>query len=92
VNGVTATQARPSRVSRGSAAGTTRSNAAGSTLQCAKSRSSQVCAMTHGRRGIGHGRWPVTLVLRACCTGEAARASSPRATAPGPKAATTSRP
>src|SRR3954467_9809396 len=31
------------------------------TGQCANSRSFQVCVITHGEEGIGHGRWSVIL-------------------------------
>jgi len=58
-NGVTDTQARPSRRSSSSAAGTCGRTSAGATGQCANSRSCQLCAITHGAAGSSHGRWSV---------------------------------
>src|SRR5258707_5577457 len=59
-NGTTASQACPSNVSICSCEGRNGRNAAASTGQCAKSKSCQLCAITHGPSGKGQGRCAVS--------------------------------
>src|SRR5690348_1013551 len=55
-NGTTAHHALPSKVSTCNCGGRSGRITATSTGQCAKSRSCQLCAITHGPAGTGHGR------------------------------------
>src|SRR2546425_13241898 len=54
--GTTASQACPSNVSTCNCDGSRERRTVRSTCQCAKSRSCQLCAVTHGPAGIGQGR------------------------------------
>src|SRR3954470_507738 len=55
-NGVMPSQALPSNVSSSSGAGRNDASSPAGTGQCANSRSSHVCAISHGPAGRGHGR------------------------------------
>src|SRR2546427_6986120 len=55
-NGTTASHARPSNVSISSRSEISARSVSASTGQCAKRRSCQLCVITHGPAGRGHGR------------------------------------
>src|SRR5687768_16120503 len=67
-NAATLTQARPSKLSSSSATGTRARTEFRSNGQCANNKSHQVCSITHGPGGSGHGRCAVWLRIASRST------------------------